>query len=188
MWYSLAKPQGRIITRQYGTANFHFPQRLNITPKRLAQVVWAENEKLVCREMKWGFDASRRFNPLVSNVKFESLLKPRFRHIYSSYRCLVPATEFDYRDEPHKGTRLVHPFPVDGRPFFFAGLWSDKNAKQEFVIITVPAMDGIHRGSRIPFIVAEADYEAWLNPQSHDYLSVFPSVNSLKCILVNARE
>jgi putative SOS response-associated peptidase YedK len=122
------------------------------------------------------------------NARAESLLeKPAFRRAVLTRRCLVPAdgwyewqkspTEKDAKGKPRKQPFWIHP-GID-RPIAFAGIyefWRDP-AKEDaddawlttFSIVTTgaePGLDVIH--DRMPFVVPEDRWAAWLDPELTD--------------------
>jgi putative SOS response-associated peptidase YedK len=144
------------------------------------------------RLLTWGLVPSwakdRSVGSRMINCRAESLLeKPAFRRGALHRRCLVPAdgwyewqkspTEKDAKGKPRKQPFWIHP-GVD-RPIAFAGIyefWRDP-AKADaddpwlttFSIVTTqaePGLDVIH--DRMPFVVPEDRWAAWLDPELTD--------------------
>jgi putative SOS response-associated peptidase YedK len=144
------------------------------------------------RLLTWGLVPSwakdRSVGSRMINSRAESLLeKPAFRRAVLRRRCLVPAdgwyewqkspTEKDAKGKPRKQPFWIHP-GVD-RPIAFAGIyefWRDP-AKEDaddawlttFSIVTTeaePGLDVIH--DRMPFVVPEDRWAAWLDPELTD--------------------
>src|ERR1700739_1944424 len=125
--YSLTKKQQRIITREFGSLELYFMERFNIAPTQVAPIVLIENGKLTKKEMKWGFTAKWSKAP-VMNAQFESMDKPMFKEAFEKRRCLVPASGFyEWTDYLSRRQPILFQFK-DERLFFFAGLYSMKNA------------------------------------------------------------
>ncbi|HXX40248.1 MAG TPA: SOS response-associated peptidase [bacterium] len=91
----------------------------------------------------------------------------RFAH----RRCLVPAGMF-YEWQRIPGQRRKQPYAIgrtDGRPMALAGLWEAWRAPDEsrevrtFTIVTTAANEDVAAlHHRMPVIVEEADWSAWL--------------------------
>lgn len=129
--------------------------------------------------MRWGFpaqfgkDKKDRYN-----VRGESV-GLAYRDAFKSRRCLVPASGF-YEWSGEKGSKIKWRVTVRAESLFaFAGLWDwhqdpkDPSAApvQAFTIITTEPSDvlsDIH--DRMPVIVMQEDYEAWLASGSRELL------------------
>jgi putative SOS response-associated peptidase YedK len=147
------------------------------------------------RLMRWGLippwvkagpdGAPDNKGPLLINARSDKLASsPAFRGSAKSKRCLVPMDGwYEWRANPDGGTSIKGakkapktPFFMhrgDGDMLFMAGLWSvwkpDKAAEPllSCTIITTDAVGelaSIH--DRMPVILAEDDWDAWLNPDS----------------------
>ena len=142
------------------------------------------------RLMRWGLippwvkagpdGAPDNKGPLLINARADKVASsPAFRGSAKSKRCLVPMDGYyEWRVNPDiegKKSRKT-PFYLhrsDGEPLFAAGLWSvwkpDKTAEPllSCTIITTDAvgeLSEIH--DRMPLMLAEPDWDAWLNPDS----------------------
>ena len=99
---------------------------------------------------------------------------PSFRDAYRSRRCLVPADPF-YEWKATGTTKQPFAIALRDRPLFaFAGLWEnwkDPSSSQwvrTFTILTTRPNElvaPLH--NRMPLILAQADYEQWIDP-THD--------------------
>jgi putative SOS response-associated peptidase YedK len=142
------------------------------------------------RLLTWGLVPSwakdRSVGSRMINARAESLLeKPAFRRAVLTRRCLVPAdgwyewqkspTEKDAKGKPRKQPFWIHP-GVD-RPIAFAGIYEfwrdpaqpDADWLTTFSIVTTeaePGLDVIH--DRMPFVVPEDRWDAWLDPALTD--------------------
>lgn len=185
--YALAKKQERVITREFGSLELYFMERFNIAPTQSASVILVEGKKIVTREMRWGIAVRWARTPLL-NVQLESIEKPAFRETFETRRCLVPASAF-YEWTDYSGHRQPIRFQVkDERLFCFAGIYSAKDSGEQFAIITVPANEFVRKvHTRMPFIVAEGDYDAWLDPGSDSYKRVSPASEPLKSCWINPK-
>lgn len=101
--------------------------------------------------------------------------KPSFKTSFKKKRCLVPASGFYEWKAEGKGKQpyLIH--RKDGKPFAIAGLWSAWKEPESgewietFTLLTTDPnelMQPIH--NRMPVIVAQEDFGAWLNPANED--------------------
>ena len=82
-------------------------------------------------------------------------------------RCLVPVNGFyEWRDEGSGRTSLwIH--RADARPFALAGIYSDGPDAATCVITCAPnsPMETIHH--RMPVVLADDQYDAWLAPETN---------------------
>jgi putative SOS response-associated peptidase YedK len=119
--------------------------------------------------------------PLLTNARsYYVTTLPAFRRSPKSKRCLVPMDGYyEWRvnaDTPAGKKSRKTPFYMyrsDGEPLFAAGLWSVwKPAKDaapllSCTIITTDAMGDLAEiHDRMPLMLAQADWDAWLNPDA----------------------
>jgi putative SOS response-associated peptidase YedK len=119
--------------------------------------------------------------PLLINARADKVAtSPVFRNSAKSKRCLVPMDGYyEWRANPDGATgkkSAKTPFfmyRADGEPFFAAGLWSVwKPAKDaapllSCTIITTDAVGELAEiHDRMPLMLAETDWDAWLNPDA----------------------
>ena len=134
--------------------------------------------------MRWGFahpfakDRKDRINARGESVGIA------YREAYRNRRCLVPANAFN-EWSGEKGSKIKWRITVKDQPLFaFAGLWDwwcdpkepDAVPVEAFTIITTSPNDilaDIH--DRMPVIVAESDYQRWLENGSRSLLRPLPS-------------
>ena len=118
--------------------------------------------------MRWGFMFSARrgdggsSRPLF-NARSEALTeRPAFRAAFAQRRCLVPINGFyEWRNESGVRTPLwIH--RTDELPFALAGIYSSGPGDAACVITCAPnsLMEPIHH--RIPVVLADDEYDAWL--------------------------
>jgi putative SOS response-associated peptidase YedK len=143
------------------------------------------------RLMRWGLipawvkagadGAPDNKGPLLINARAEKVTSsPAFRSSAKSKRCLVPMDGYyEWRvnpDTPAGKKSRKTPFFLhrgDGEPLFAAGLWSvwksDKIAEPllSCTIITTDAVGELAEiHDRMPLMLAEDDWDAWLNPDA----------------------
>jgi putative SOS response-associated peptidase YedK len=152
----------------------NYPPRYNVAPSQDAPVVRLADGSRELTLMRWGLIPSWSQGPdskfSMINARAETVAeKPAYRSAFKSRRCLVPADGFF---EWHAEGKKKQPFFIhmkDERVFAFAGLWErwDKGAEPitSFTIIVTEAnalLKQIHE--RMPVILGEDDYAAWLDP------------------------
>ena len=106
------------------------------------------------------------------NARMETVgTAPAFRDAFKWRRCLIPADGyFEWTTSPVDGKK--DPWLIqlpNGRPFSFAGLWAknDTLGITSCSIITAPATPQIdHIHVRMPVIMEDEFYRAWLDPQT----------------------
>ena len=110
------------------------------------------------------------------NARAETLAdKASFKRPSKKQRCLVPASGF-YGWVDEKGNKQPYYIRLEeDRPLAFAGLWDHWEGGGEeitfyTVITTQPneLMSSIH--NRMPVILPEEHYDAWLDPESEGEL------------------
>jgi putative SOS response-associated peptidase YedK len=143
------------------------------------------------RLMRWGLipswvkagpdGAPETKGPLLINARAEKVSSSAaFRGSAKSKRCLVPMDgwyEWRANHDSAAGRKTAKtPFYMyrgDGEPLFAAGLWSvwksDKAAESllSCTIITTDAVGELAEiHDRMPLMLAEPDFDAWLNPDA----------------------
>jgi hypothetical protein len=112
--------------------------------------------------------------------------RPFFAEAYRKRRCMMPIDGF-FEWKAVKGAKLRQPYAIamkDGAPFGLAGLWENWRDPasgewlRTFCIVTTRAnalVREIH--SRMPAILAPADYERWLSDEDdpRDLLKPYPA-------------
>jgi putative SOS response-associated peptidase YedK len=147
--------------------------RYNVALTQKMPVIIRRQGSTALERFSFGFHAPARTageRPLLlGNARAETLAaKPTFRDALLTRRCLVPADGF-YEWEKQGDTRLPHYFALpDGRPFYFAGLWSPPKdeAPGEFCIVTTTAnavLSPIH--DRMPVMLGPNSGPAWLGDE-----------------------
>ena len=156
--------------------------RYNIAPSQNVPVCRVSPEGgLECREMKWGLvphwakDSSPRYSTI--NARAETVrTKPAYRAAFKRQRCLLPADgwyEWQATQERKKQPWFFR-LP-DDRLFFFAGLWDhweDKNSEESIDSCTIivtganETVNPVH--DRMPVILEQKDFDAWMDPKNAD--------------------
>lgn len=130
--------------------------------------------------VRWGLIPSwakdKRIGNRLINARADTVAeKPAFRSALRQRRCLIPADGFY---EWHQSGSQKQPYWIgfEGRTIFaFAGLWEHWQPRdtgellESCSIITTeanPVVAKIH--GRMPVILAQEDYDTWLDPQMTD--------------------
>ena len=112
------------------------------------------------------------------NARGETIFeKPSFRYAAEHSRCIIYIDGFYEHHHHNKKTYPYYIYRKDNEPIALAGLWTTWNKENggrehTFSIVTTegnPLMAKIHnnpklKGPRMPFILNEADEDAWLKP------------------------
>lgn len=152
-----------------------FAPRYNVAPSQPVLALLRSAPK-AADYLKWGLVPSWAKDPAIGNrlinARAETLgEKPAFRSPYKYKRCLVLADGFfEWKSVP--GARVKVPYYIqldDGRPFGFAGIWSEWHAAdgsemRSCAIVTTTPNDMMARiHNRMPVILARQDRELWLD-------------------------
>jgi len=151
----------------------------NVAPSGLLPVAWVDDQADSGRVLGvawWGLVPSWATDPAVGlrlfNARAETVAtKPSFRAAFRRRRCLVLIDGF-YEWGPGVAGSPKQPWfvrRVDGSPLALAGLWEsrfdDGRTLRTCTVVTVPAnadLTPVHH--RMPAVVAENDWDRWLDP------------------------
>ena len=132
------------------------------------------------RLMRWGlvpyWAKNVHIGAKMINIRADTVTeKPGFHNAFSRRRCLVPMSGF-YEWRKGGGRRVpyfIH--PLNAPVFAAAGVheyWPGKEGDtpiESFTIITIDANELVRTlHDRMPVLLHEADYEAWLAPDNRD--------------------
>ena len=149
--------------------------RYNVAPTDEALVVVQREDRRGITAYRWGliphWADSAKVGSRMFNARAETLVNaPAFRDAFQRKRCLVPVECFyEWRREGE----VRQPYTIgraDGAPLVLAGLWdgwrdpATDTVRRTFTIVTSApneAMATIH--NRMPVILAESDWAAWLD-------------------------
>lgn len=153
--------------------------RYNIAPTQPVAAVRV-NPHTRAREwthFHWGLIPSWAKDPKIGsrmiNARSETAAeKPSFRAAFKRRRCLIPASGFYEWVKLDGGKQPMHIQLTDQPVMALAGLWEywaspDGSEIESCTILTTRPnafMETIH--NRMPVIVAEADFDLWLDPQA----------------------
>jgi len=154
--------------------------RYNVAPTDEALVVVQREDRRGVTSYRWGliphWADSAKVGSRMFNARAETLVgAPAFRDAFQRKRCLVPVECFyEWRREG----AVRQPYTIgraDGAPLVLAGLWdgwrdpATDTVRRSFTIVTSgpnEAMATIH--NRMPVILPEADWDAWLDGRFAD--------------------
>jgi putative SOS response-associated peptidase YedK len=185
--FTLTLP-GEVLAEAFGLDEApELPPRYNIAPTQEVAVVRRvpPGAPRSLAMLRWGLVPARQREPgkpaLLINARAESLQsRPAFRDAFERRRCLVPADGF-YEWQGPAGRReawLIR--RVDGRPFAFAGLWEppvgpEPGRPGTCTIVTTQPNDMVRPiHDRMPVILPEPDWNAWLDADNHRAASLQP--------------
>jgi putative SOS response-associated peptidase YedK len=163
----------------------------NVAPtQRIAVVVERRDNQRAVVGYRWGLvpswtDSGVRAPTRMFNARSETVaLRPVFRGLLAKHRLIVPADGFyEWRRGPDLARQPYYIRRADGRPLALAGLWAswrdpeqprDDNPLRSATILTTSPnslMGQIH--NRMPVILAEFDWDRWLDPTLTDATSLF---------------
>lgn len=166
--------------RQLPGSPFH-GEVFNAAPTRILPVIRQPDERVPeIAGLRWGLVPSWAKDPAIGakmiNARGETVAeKPAFRAAFRRRRCLVPMAGFyEWQKTPAgKIPHFIH--LLNAEIFCVAGLyeyWPGKEGAapiESYTIITTDAnamMARLH--DRMPVIVAEDDYAAWLDPKNEN--------------------
>ena len=150
--------------------------RYNICPTTTIDAVIERDSKRVLEQMRWGLVPSwwnkllKELRLATFNARAETVAeKPLFRSSFKRTRCLIPASGY-YEHTVRKEKQPYYFTRRDGQVLTIAGLWSEwtnpetgKSQKSCTMIITEPNkfVAGVH--DRMPVILEEKQFDAWLD-------------------------
>jgi putative SOS response-associated peptidase YedK len=170
-------------------ADSHF----NVAPtQQIAVVVERPDNERAIVGYRWGLVPSwtarkARAPERIFNARSEAVaVRPIFRGLLAKHRMIVPADGFyEWRRGPDLSRQPYYIRRADGRPLALAGLWAswhdpdspagaDEPLRSATILTTAPnaLLGQIH--DRMPVILAEFDWDRWLDPTLTDPTSLLP--------------
>jgi putative SOS response-associated peptidase YedK len=163
-------------------AQVQLPLRFNIAPTQDVAAVRLAGGKRELVQLRWGLVPSWAKDPKIGNTMINARaetvsVKPALRAAFKRRRCLVLAD--GYYEWLREG-KIKQPYLYEinaGQPFAMAGLWEswrgtagpDSPPLESCTIITTEANELARKNhDRMPVILHEADYAAWLDPACAD--------------------
>ncbi len=170
--FTLATPP-EILAALFGVdaADWNDP-RYNIAPQTRVVTVRREHGHRTAPSLLWGVVNPRDGRPLINARSETAATSPLFGRAFAASRVLVPADGF-FEWTKEAGRRQAHYFQQPrGAPFAFAGLAvappaAHPSQEPAAAILTANASPSVARiHDRMPLIVAQGDFETWLDPRS----------------------
>jgi putative SOS response-associated peptidase YedK len=158
----------------------NFPPRADIRPTEPVLVMRASVAARHVMLVRWGFIPAfvkdEREFPLLINARSETAFeKPSFRNAIRRRRCIILADAFyEWQKLDEKG-RKKQPYRIaraSGEPLAIGGiheLWASPNGSEiETCAILTTGANGVIAAvhERMPVILEQADFDAWLSPQT----------------------
>ena len=170
-----------------------FQPSWNITPGGDIPVICQAPENgRTCSLMHWGLIPHWAKEPdskyKMINAKAETLSqRPAYRDAYKHRRCLIPANGFYEWQATAQGKQPYYIHRKDDGLLAFAGLWEyweKEHIINSCTIITTTANSSILSiHERMPVIITQENFDAWLDPHNTDTNSLTellaPSDNKL---------
>jgi putative SOS response-associated peptidase YedK len=159
----------------------------NAAPTRILPVIRKPDERVPeIAGLRWGLVPGWAKDPAIGakmiNARGETVAdKPAFRAAFKRRRCLVPMAGFyEWQKTPAgKVPHFIH--LLNAEIFCVAGLyeyWPGKEGAapiESYTIITTDANEMMARlHDRMPVIVSEDDYAAWLDPKNENTATLQP--------------
>jgi len=154
----------------------------NVTPSQTMPIIITQSQNRI-QMMLWGLIPkwSKDGKSLVINARSETLpIKPMFKKLLETQRCIVPSTGFYEWKKTSEGKRPYYIGIKNHELFGFAGLydiWQNSQGEEiySYAIITCNPnyiMSEIH--NRMPVILKKDDEEKWLNPDTVEEERLLP--------------
>jgi putative SOS response-associated peptidase YedK len=144
----------------------------NVAPTQTMPVVVAHEGGKQLELMHWGIPRvlGKDLVKELINTRSDKAFERFWGNTVLHHRCLIPASGFYEWKAKADGKHPFYIHPKDQELFAFAGIWSewkDKDGKvmKTYSIMTTEPnkeMQAIH--TRMPVILHEEDYDAWLTP------------------------
>lgn len=155
------------------TAPLPFQPRYNIAPSQSIPAVRVSQGQREIAILRWGLVPRWANDPAIGNrminARAETVAeKPAYRDAFRHRRCLVPADGF-YEWQAHGKQKQPHYIHrPDGSVFAIAGIWEPSIGEGEpdtvAILTTTPNAVTRQIHDRMPAIIQEKDFDAWLDP------------------------
>lgn len=152
----------------------------NVAPTTKVYAVADHDGDRILTSFRWGLIPSWAKDPRIGNrainARSETAAdKPMFRSSFTKRRCLIPVDGFYEWERKQKGKLPHYIYGSDGKPLPAAGLWSiwnDPETDERLLTCTIltgkpnELLGKIH--DRMPIIIPEGNWDAWLDPANAD--------------------
>lgn len=191
--FALDAPSKELINRFTLNRKLIIEPRFNISPTQRVIIIRKGSRGYKLSSVRWGLIPSWAKDTSIGNelinARTDSLSqKSAFKDAFKHRRCLIPATGFyEWKSKSNK----KQPYYIkmkNGGLFMMAGIWDFwQDQKGEVIescaIITTDANSLIKKiHDRMPVILPDSSYGAWLTPTStgHSFREYFRPLNSFK--------
>lgn len=170
--YELTDPKLEAKFKAY-SEGFDIHPNFNVAPTQVMPVVVADEKGRQLELMHWGIPR------MIGKDKVKEIINTRSDKAFERFwgntvlhrRCLVPATGFFEWKTDKDGKQPFYIHPTDQELFAFAGIWSEWTSKEGekmktySIMTTEPNKVMVDIHNRMPVILHEEDYDAWLTPE-----------------------
>ena len=170
--YSLADLAKIEVKFKAYSQGFGLTPNYNVAPSQMMPVVTPDKDSRQLELMHWGIPRvlGKDLVKELINTRADKAFERFWSNTVLHHRCLVPANGFYEWKTQADGKHPFYIHPKDQDLFAFAGIWSewkDKDGKfmKTYSILTTEPnkeMRSIH--TRMPVILHEEEYDAWLTP------------------------
>ncbi len=153
----------------------------NVAPTSQVYAVVEHEGDRALTSFRWGLIPSwakeKKIGAKTFNARSETAAdKPMFRSSFTKRRCIIPVDGFyEWERRGDKGKLPHFIFGADKKPLPAAGLWSTwKDQETDELLRTCTILTGTPNGlieklhDRMPVIMPENDWAAWLDPDLTD--------------------
>ena len=125
----------------------------------------------------------------VANARIETAAeKPSFKDGWAAHRCVIPASwyyEWEHTltpaGKPKTGDKYAI-MPKDGTLTWLCGLYRLEDGYPHFVILTrEPGESVAFIHGRMPFILPEAEIDAWIDPNRNPHMLLDAALTDMIC-------
>lgn len=188
-----------ILSDRFAVSFNDWNPRYNIAPSQYCPIIFMENEKRKLEMMCWGliphWSKDKKTGFSLINARLETVtIKPSFKELFLTKRCLVAADGFYEWKKTASGKIPYRITLKSGEPFAFAGLWDEWHGEKgeeikSFTILTKESNSLINQlHDRMPVILKKENEELWLRAgqaKTEEALLQYP-VNEMRSYIVSS--
>ncbi len=168
------------------------PPSWNVAPTDTVYAIAEHNNERQLGTFEWGlipwWAKDRKIAAKHINARVETAAdKPAFRDSFRDKRCIVPADGFYEWEKKEKGKLPHFIYRSTGEPLALAGLWAtwkDPETEERHRTCTIitgepnDVVSPLH--NRMPVILPESTWEAWLDPSADDPAAIQAVLGSVE--------
>jgi putative SOS response-associated peptidase YedK len=168
------------------------PASWNVAPTDRVYAIAEHHDERLLGSFEWGlvpwWAKDRRIAAKHINARVETIAeKPAFRDSFREKRCIVPADGFYEWERKDTGKLPHYIYRTTGEPLALAGLWAawkDPETEERHRTCTIitgePDATVAPLHNRMPVILPEAVWGAWLDPTIEDPSTVRTLLGSIE--------